>query len=105
MRKKTAKADHFIEGLHDFIINNRQFRKHSREKSEVAIQTEIRPLIIRYLEDHFEAAGYKDANGKANRSFYWEGQEGRYGKQRGTIFGSRSYPDFIITAPYLVAVE
>jgi hypothetical protein len=105
MRKKTAKVDRFIEDLHQFIIKNRQFRKQPHKKSEVAIQTEIRPLILRYLEEHFEAAGYKDAVAKANKSFYWEGQEGRYGRQRSKIFGMRSYPDYIITSPYLVAIE
>ncbi len=43
--------------------------------------------------------------GKAHRSFYWEGQEGKYGKERATTFGARNYPDFIITDPYLVAIE
>ncbi len=47
MRKKTAKVDAFIEGLHQFIINHPQFRKQSKQKSEVRIQTEIRPVIIR----------------------------------------------------------
>ncbi len=105
MRKKTAKVDGFIERLHQFIINHPQFRKQTLDKSEIRIQAEIRPLIIRYLEDYFEAAGYKDSIAKANKSFYWEGQEGRYGKERGTIFGTRSYPDFIVTAPYLIAIE
>lgn len=105
MRKKTAKVDGFIESLHEFIVGHPQFRKQPGKKSEVEIQTEIRPLIIRYLEEHFRATGYKDAIAKANKSFYWEGQEGQYGKQRGTIFGMRSYPDFIITAPYLIAIE
>ncbi len=105
MRKKTAKVDRFIAGLHQFIISHPQFRKLTGQKSEVRIQAEIRPILIRYLEDYFEAAGYKDSIAKANKSFYWEGQEGRYGKERGLIFGTRNYPDFIITAPYLVAIE
>ena len=42
---------------------------------------------------------------KANKSFYWEGEEGRYGKERQTTFASRNYPDFIITEPYLIAIE
>ena len=105
MRKKTAQVDHFIEDLHHFITSHPQFRKQTGQKSELRIQAEIRPIIIRYLEDYFEAAGYKDSIAKANKSFYWEGQEGRYGKERGLIFGTRNYPDFIITAPYLVAIE
>ena len=42
---------------------------------------------------------------KANKSFYWEGQEGKYGKERSTTFGARNYPDFIVTDPYLLAIE
>ena len=42
---------------------------------------------------------------KANNSFYWEGQEGKYGQERATTFGARNYPDFIITEPYVIAVE
>ena len=105
MKKKTAKVDRFIEDLHDFIKNHPQRRTKTGEKSEVRIQAEIRPLIIRYLEDYFDRAGYKDSIAKANKSFYWEGQEGRYGKDREQIFGTRNYPDFIITAPYLIAIE
>ena len=105
MKKKTAKVTRFIEGLHDFIVTSPQFRTRTRTKSEVAIQTEIRPLIIRYLENHFEQEGYKDAVAKANKAFYWEGEEGQYGKARKTTFGTRNYPDFIITDPYLIAIE
>ena len=105
MKKKSQKVTSFLAGLHDFIVTNPQFRRGTSQKSESAIQTEIRPLLIRYLEEHFRAAGFKDAVAKANASFYWEGQEGQYGRQRATTFGSRNYPDFIITAPYLVAIE
>jgi hypothetical protein len=105
MKKKSAKVDGFIEGLHQFITTHPQFRAQTGQKSEVRIQAEIRPIIIRYLEDYFDQAGYKDAIAKANKSFYWEGQEGRFGKERERIFGTRNYPDFIITAPYLIAIE
>ena len=105
MKKKTAKVVSFIEGLHDFVINHPQFRHRTTAKSEMEIQTEIRPLIIQYLEKYFAAAGFKDAIAKANKSFYWEGQEGEYGKTRKTTFGARNYPDFIVTDPYLVAIE
>ena len=64
MRKKTAKVDRFIAGLHQFIISHPQFRKLTGQKSEVRIQAEIRPILIRYLEDYFEAAGYKDSIAK-----------------------------------------
>lgn len=105
MKKKTAKVKDFIEKLHEYIVGNPQFRRDTREKSEAQIQAELRPIIIRYLEMHFQNAGYKDYVAKANRSFYWEGQEGQYGKCRKTTFGARNYPDYIITKPYLVAVE
>ncbi len=105
MKKKTAKVDGFIEGLHQFIKTHPPFRKQTGQKSEVRIQAEIRPIIIRYLEDYFDRAGYKDSIAKANKSFYWEGQEGRFGRERERIFGTRNYPDFIITAPYLIAIE
>jgi len=105
MKKKSAKLTKFIEDLHSFIVSNPQFRKKTREKNEAQIQTEIRPLLIQFLEQYFEEAGYKDSVAKANKSFYWEGQEGEYGNKRKTTFGSRNYPDFIITSPYLIAIE
>ena len=57
VKKKTAKVDRFIEDLHEFIKNHPQFRRQTGEKSEVRIQAEIRPIIIRYLEDYFDRAG------------------------------------------------
>jgi len=105
MKKKTTQVKNFIENLHKFIITNPQFRKRTKDKSETQIQAEIRPLIIEYLQDYFAKKGYKDVVQKSNKSFYWEGQEGNYGKSRATTFGARNYPDFIITFPYLIAVE
>jgi len=105
MKKKTNKVTIFIDGLHNYIITHPQFRKKTFGKSETIIQTEIRPLIISYLENHFKKAGYKDFVAKANKSFYWEGQEGKYGRARPSTFGTRNYPDFIITEPYLIAIE
>jgi len=105
MKRKTAKVNAFVEGLHDFIVNNPQFRKKTKGKSETQIQAEIRPLIIQYLQRYFKSIGYKDDVAKSNKSFYWEGQEGRYGNARETTFGSRNYPDYIITNPYLIAIE
>jgi len=105
MKKKTSKVTSFIEGLHKHIVGNPQFRKNTAGKSETQIQAEIRPLIIDYLQHYFKDAGYKDIVAKANKSFYWEGQEGKYGKDRASTFSARNYPDFIITVPYLVAVE
>lgn len=105
MKKKTKQVIDFIEGLHKSIVTNPQLRKHTIDKGENQIQAEIRPLIIKYLEKYFEKLGFKDYEAKAIKAFYWEGQEGQFGKERKTSFGSRNYPDFIITSPYLVAIE
>lgn len=105
MKRKSAKLEEFIQNLHLFITKNPQFRKNTQSKSETAIQSEIRPLIISFLEKYFRDEGYSDVEAKAIKAFYWEGQEGSYGKGRETIFGSRNYPDFIITNPYVIAIE
>jgi hypothetical protein len=105
MKVKSKAFVKFVSELHSFIVNDPQFRKDTSTKSESVIQGEIRPLIIRYLENYFRDQGYTDYTGKANKSFYWEGQEGTYGKGRATTFASRNYPDFIIMKPYLVAIE
>ena len=105
MKKKTKKVSQFLDGLHNYIINHHHLRKDTSGKSETAIQTEIRPIIVDYLRKHFKTVGYKDPEAKANASFYWEGQEGSFGKQRALTFGSRAYPDFIITNPYVLAIE
>jgi len=105
MKMKSAKAISFVSELHDFIVNDPQFRKNTATRTETQIQAEIRPLIIRYLENHFSGLSFSDAVAKANKSFYWEGQEGSFGRIRDTTFGSRNYPDFIIKEPYAVAVE
>jgi len=105
MKKKTSEVISFIEGLHKYVTTHPQFRKKTNGKSETHIQAEIRPLIIGFLEGRFKNAGYKDFVAKANKSFYWEGQEGQYGKARPSTFGTRNYPDFIITEPYLIAIE
>ncbi len=105
MKKKTVKVTNFMNELHKFIVKHPQLRKNTKGKSETQIQAEIRPLIISFLEKYFSSVGIKDFVGKAHRSFYWEGQEGKYGKKRATTFGARNYPDFIITAPYLIAIE
>jgi len=104
MKKKSKSLIKFMDGLHNAIVMDKKFRKNVINKSENQIQTEIRPLIIRYLEEYFKGK-YKDYIDKANKSFYWEGQEGKYGRSRKKTFGSRNYPDFIILKPYLIAIE
>jgi len=105
MKKKSAQAEKFMEGLHSHIVSDPQFRRHTIGRSERQVQAELRPLVIRYLEHWFNERGYADPYAKANKSFYWEGQEGEYGRKRETTFGSRNYPDFIVTEPYRVAIE
>ncbi len=105
MKKKSSNVLSFIKNLHKFIIENPQFRKDTQGKNETQIQTELRPILLQYLEKYFTKANYRDVVAKANKSFYWEGQEGQYGKDKATTFGTRNYPDFIITDPYLIAVE
>jgi len=105
MKKKSQKATSFIEDLHDHITNDKQFRKNTLTKTEAQIQTELRPLIIRYLEKYFSTGQYKDPEAKAHKCFYWEGQEGSYDKIRKLTFASRNYPDFIIKQPYNIAIE
>jgi hypothetical protein len=109
MKRKTEKARHFMADMHDYITHHPQFREKTRtrakEYSEVDIQRELRPLLIRHLENHFQAEGYVDPERKAHDAFYWECQEKRYRRDRQPLFGARNYPDFIIKEPYLVAVE
>ncbi|MDG1249592.1 MAG: hypothetical protein P8O75_03055 [Gammaproteobacteria bacterium] len=105
MKVKSKQVTSFISNLHKHIVSSPQFRKDTSKKSESVIQGEIRPLIVQYLEKYFQNEGYKDYTAKANKSFYWEGQEGSYGKGRATTFASRNYPDFIIMKPYLLAIE
>ncbi len=104
MKKKTKNVVEFIEGLHGFIVHNPQFREYTRDHNEKQIQTELRPLIIRYLEDYFRDR-YQDPVAKANKEFYWEGEAGTFGEHRQKTFGSRNYPDFIIKNPYRLAIE
>ena len=106
MKKKTKQVTEFIDGLCSAITSSPLLRKNTvGDKTEQQMQTEIRPIILRYLERHFEAAGFKDPEAKAHESFYWEGQEGKYGRKRNQTFAARNYPDFIITKPYLLAIE
>lgn len=105
MKKKSEKLESFILGLHKHITTNRQFRKNTNGKSEVQIQTEIRPLIVDYLKEYFRNEGVVDFERKAYDSFYWEGQEGRNTDKRKGAFGAFNYPDFIIKKPYNIAVE
>lgn len=105
MKNKSKKLEAFIDGLHNYIINSREFRKRTIGKTEAQIQTEIRPIIVEYLKEWFKKEGVVDYEGKAYDSFYWEGQEGRNRTPRNGAFGSFNYPDFIIKAPYNVAIE
>jgi len=105
VKKKTTQAVTFINGLHKSIISDPTFRAHTGSLPEVAIQRELRPLILSYLEVYFHGQGVRDPRGKAYKEFYWEGQEGQFGESRPKTFGARNYPDFIVKTPYRVAIE
>jgi len=106
MRKKSKQAVEFIQKLHNHIASYPSLRLNTKGKSEQNIQTEIRPYIIEFLVKYFKHnKNIKDYVAMANRSFYWEGQEGQYNRFRKTVFGARNYPDFIITKPYKIAIE
>ena len=105
MKKKTQKVKDFICKLHKSIVTDPQFRNDVAKKTESAIQSEIRPIIIKYLETFFEKLGYKDPVKKANSSFYWEGEESSYKRSKQSAFASKNYPDFIVQKPYMLAIE
>lgn len=105
MKRRTQKIEAFLESLHQYIVSDPQFRKDTRLKNEQAIQTELRPVILNFLKEYFQKNGLKKPYEKAVRSFYWEGQEQNYPKSKLETFSSRNYPDFVITSPYLVAIE
>lgn len=105
MKAKTKKAISFLENLHKYIVKHPQFRKRTKDKPELQIQTEIRPLIISYLEKYFREQGIVDYVRKAHQSFYWEGEEGIYNFERTRLFSAKNYPDFIILHPYNIAIE
>ena len=105
MKRKSKQAEEFIINLHNSLVKHPQLRKKTAGRNESQIQTELRPLIVQYLQKFFHDEGFKDPEGRAHDSFYWEGQEGQYAKQRHPLFGTCNYPDFIITRPYRVAVE
>ncbi len=105
MKAKTQKAISFLKELHEYIIKHPLYRKRTKDKTEQQIQTEIRPIIISFLENFFKKQGIVDYVSKAHQSFYWEGEEGRYGFERTKLFSSRNYPDFIIQYPYTIAIE
>ena len=76
LTKKTKKLRKFLDELCAFLEKHPQFRKVTSKKSKQAVQTEIRPIIISFLEKYFREGGYLDYVAKANNGFYWKGQEG-----------------------------
>jgi hypothetical protein len=105
MKKKSEKVLEFLRGLHEHIIKDPLFRKVTAKKRESEIHTELRSMIDRYLENYFEKEGFVHARNKAINSHYWEGQEKKFKKEKPAVFGTKNYPDFYITEPYLVAIE
>lgn len=105
LKRKTRKVDQFIDNLHEFIVNDRSFRKKTLGLSETRVQSEIRPLILDFLKRYFKEQGVVDYEAKAHKSFYWEGQEGKHRGASMDMFGSYNYPDFHIREPFNVAIE
>ena len=105
MKAKTSKSKEFIEGHHKHLIGSPLLRKNVQTKSESQIQTELRPIIFNYMVKYFENKNWKNPESGAKKYFYWEGQEGKYTNLKTESFASRNYPDFIITSPYMVAIE
>jgi len=102
---KSRQVTEFLAGLHEFIVNDPRLPKHTATNSESEAHAELRPIIAGYLEAYFAERGYKRPAAKAERSLYWEGQPGAFGTARAPVFATRNYPDFIITAPYSIAIE
>ena len=67
MKRKTEGCTKLLSDLHNFIVSDRQFRRDTKTKPEKAIQTEIRPLIINFLEKYFKEVGYNDSTAKAHK--------------------------------------
>ena len=105
MKPKTQKSIKFIEELHLHIVGSPLLRKNVQNKNESQIQTELRPIIFDYMVKHFQNQNWKNPESGAKKYFYWEGQEGRHTKIKTESFASRNYPDFIITNPYMIAIE
>ena len=105
IKRKTNKAKNFLEYLHHSLINYKLLRKNTFNKKEEDIQRELRHCFYDILRKYFQDQGYKDFDKKADDSFYWEGEERKYKSKKVETFASRSYPDFIITEPYKIAIE
>ena len=105
MKAKTQKAINFINDLHKFILKDDLLRTNVKNKDEKQIQTELRGIIFRRMIEYFKEQDHKNPRSSANKHLYWEGEEGNYSKDKVATFSARNYPDFIITKPYMIAVE
>ena len=105
MKKKTEKVRNFLEELHKRIVTDYLFNNETEKRSESYVQAQIRPIIFNFLVDKFKELNFVNPEKKANKSLYWGGSGKVYEGERGEAFGTKNYPDFIIKAPYHVAVE
>jgi len=105
MRRKSKAAEEFLDGLIAHIEGHVLRQRRSRGKRESEIQRELYPLIVEYVADYYERAGYKYPQRKAADAVYWEGQDHKSKEPKRSVFAARSYPDFIIRAPYRIAIE
>ena len=83
MRRKSKQVIEFIEGLHEFITSSNQYRENTKGLSEVRIQAEIRPMIIRYLELQFPKL--KSPVKKTNATIILEWEQEKEEKDRTAI--------------------
>ncbi len=105
MKAKTQKAIDFLDKLHKYIIKDKLLRTNVQNKNEKQIQTELRGIIYRRMVEYFQEQNHTKPKLSADRHFYWEGQQGNYAKDKIETFSARNYPDFIITKPYMIAIE
>jgi len=105
VKRKSKSLIKFFDELKVFTEDHRRRPKDTRKKSESDIQMAYQFIFLEYLKRHFQNAGYKDFDKKANNVLYWEGQHGTNVDKHSEVFASRNYPDFIIMEPYRIAVE
>ena len=104
-KRKSKKSEAFLDDLCIAITESYLFRTRTSRISERQMQAEIRPLIAKYLEEHFKDAGYVKIDKMVHDNFYWEGQDSSFQSDCSIFFGGRRYADYIILRPYKIAIE
>ena len=81
-KRKSKKSEAFLDDLCIAITESYLFRTRTSRISERQMQAEIRPLIAKYLEEHFKDAGYVKIDKMVHDNFYWEGQDSSFQSDR-----------------------